>query len=385
MVCVPVAGPWVVVPAATACPRRTRRVAAHLPARLHRRRARCRLSDRAIDVGFIGTIGSPVNPGITTSRSVVFLGDLRRAAGARAELPAVHRLHAGSGGGGSRVPPRSRSSSPGRPVTRRVRTVRVRPGTTTVDAALHRGRAPRRRNACVRRSRRARRRVQASSGASRARSGSSGAERCRPRERRCRARRRPRGRPGPGSLLEGVMSFQSPWMLLGLLVSRRSSACGSGRSGAAQRYAVQVHEPRRARDGRLRPLLASLRAAGAPRARARTLVVGSRATTRRAHAPAREGDGDPRRRHVALDAGRRTSSRRVSAQHRRRSTTSSTRRRTTSASGLSCSPEKRRWRRRRPTTTSSSRPRSPTSTSSSCSVGPRSATPCKRPCCSGAR
>lgn len=138
MVCVPVAGPWVVVPAGTGpqrerveyqvtCPRG--HVAAGLDARL---------SVRAIDVGFIGTLGSPVNPGISTSRSVVFLGTyVGQPGGTPTFKPFVGCIPLA--GGGSRIPTAVTQVRPGRPVTRRVRTVRVRPGTTTVVQRCARG------------------------------------------------------------------------------------------------------------------------------------------------------------------------------------------------------------------------------------------------------
>jgi hypothetical protein len=131
MVCVPVAGPWVVVPTSTAvsrqrveyqltCPR------GHIVGGLD-----ARLSVRGIDVGFIGTLGSPVNPGITTSRSAVFLGTyVGRSDGVASFRPFIGCMPAA--GGGSRVPTSVSQLRPGQPVTRRVKTVRVRPGTTTV-------------------------------------------------------------------------------------------------------------------------------------------------------------------------------------------------------------------------------------------------------------
>ena len=131
MVCVSVPGPWVVVPVTTGsqrprveyqitCPQG--HVAAGLDARL---------SVRAIDVGFIGTLGTPVNPGISTSRSVVFLGTyVGRGTSAATFRPFVGCIP--SAGGGSRVPTSVQAFPPGRPVTRRVKTVRVRPGSTTV-------------------------------------------------------------------------------------------------------------------------------------------------------------------------------------------------------------------------------------------------------------
>lgn len=131
MVCVPIAGPWVVVPTSSApqrerveyqmtCPRN--HVAGGLDARL---------SVRPIDVGFLGTLGSPVNPGISTARSVVFTGTyVGRTDRAPTFRPFVGCIPAA--GGGSRVPTSVAAFPPGRPVTRRVKTVRVRPGTTTV-------------------------------------------------------------------------------------------------------------------------------------------------------------------------------------------------------------------------------------------------------------
>jgi hypothetical protein len=131
IVCVPVAGPWVVLPASSgetrarveyqlACPR------GHVVGGLD-----ARLSVRGIDVSFLGRLGSPVNPGITTSGSAVFVatyvGQSDRAPTFRPFIGCVP----GSGGGG-RVPTSVTAFRPGQPVTRRVKTVRVRPGATTV-------------------------------------------------------------------------------------------------------------------------------------------------------------------------------------------------------------------------------------------------------------
>jgi hypothetical protein len=131
MVCVPVAGPWVVVPTGGSvsrerveyqltCPR------GHIVGGLD-----ARLSTRAIDVGFVGLTGSPVNPGITTTRSAVFLATyVGRSDDAATFRPFIGCMPAA--GGGTRVPTSVSQLRPGRPVTRRVKTVRVRPGTTTV-------------------------------------------------------------------------------------------------------------------------------------------------------------------------------------------------------------------------------------------------------------
>ena len=137
-VCVSVPGPWVVAPASTGssrtpveyqltCPR------GHIVGGLD-----ARLSVRAIDVQFLGRMGSPVNPGISTSRSAVFrgtyVGSSDRAPTFKPFLGCMP-----ASGGGSRVPTMNTAFRPGQLVTRRVKTVRVRPGTTTVVQRCARG------------------------------------------------------------------------------------------------------------------------------------------------------------------------------------------------------------------------------------------------------
>jgi hypothetical protein len=131
MVCVSVPGPWVVVPSSTSVPRQRVEFQLTCPQNHVVGGLDARLSARTIDVSFLGALGSPVNPGITTSRSAVFLG---MYAGNSASAP-TFRPFLGcmpAAGGGSRVPTSVSAFPPGRPITRRVKTVRVRPGTTTV-------------------------------------------------------------------------------------------------------------------------------------------------------------------------------------------------------------------------------------------------------------
>ena len=131
MVCVPISGPWVVVPTAggTARPRVEYQLTCprgHVVGGLD-----ARLSERAIDVSFLGALGSPVTPGITTSRSAVFVGTyVGASAGAPSFRPFVGCMP-GAGGGG-RIPTSVGAFRPGHPATRRVKTVRVRPGQATV-------------------------------------------------------------------------------------------------------------------------------------------------------------------------------------------------------------------------------------------------------------
>jgi hypothetical protein len=128
-VCVRVVGPWVVVPASharvefqLACPRR------YLVGGLD-----AELSDPAVDISFLGKLGAPVAPGITTSRTAVFVarfvGSTRRTVTFRPHLGCVP---ASGGGGGI---PTARIVRPGQPAVRRVRTLRVVPGRSRAVAA----------------------------------------------------------------------------------------------------------------------------------------------------------------------------------------------------------------------------------------------------------
>lgn len=131
MVCVPVAGPWVVVPTGATVPRpqveyQLRCPRGHIVGGLD-----AELSDRGIDISFIGELGSPVNPGITTARAVVFVA---RYVGATARAP-TFRPYIGCmpASGGGRVPTAVAAIlKPGHPTIRRVRAARVRPGTRAV-------------------------------------------------------------------------------------------------------------------------------------------------------------------------------------------------------------------------------------------------------------
>jgi len=120
-VCVPVAGPWVVAAGAAevryelACPKRF--VVAGLDAEL---------SSKHVDVAFRGALGSPVNPGITTSTSAVFLARVLTVAG-----PAAFRPHIGcipASGGGQRFPTAHRPVPPGQPLAPTAVQLTVRPG-----------------------------------------------------------------------------------------------------------------------------------------------------------------------------------------------------------------------------------------------------------------
>jgi hypothetical protein len=133
-VCVSVPGPWVAVPTATGSSRQSVQYQLDCPKGHIVGGLDARLSVRPIDVSFLGRLGSPVNPGITTTRSAVFVGTyVGRSDRAPTFKPFLGCMPVA--GGGSRVPTSVGSTQvfpPGQSMTRRVRTVRVRPGSTVV-------------------------------------------------------------------------------------------------------------------------------------------------------------------------------------------------------------------------------------------------------------
>jgi hypothetical protein len=133
-VCVPVAGPWVIVPPGRGASRPRVEFQLSCPRRYVVGGLDAELSDRSLDVSFVGKLGSPVNPGITTARAVVFVAT-HAGGGTRS---ASFRPHVGcipASGAGSRVPTSASRAAvfpPGQPTMRRVRTARVRTGDHTV-------------------------------------------------------------------------------------------------------------------------------------------------------------------------------------------------------------------------------------------------------------
>ena len=134
MVCAPVAGPWVVVPTAPAVPRPSVEWQLTCPKGFIVGGLDAELTDRAIDVNFEALLGSPVNPGITTSRSAVFtgtsVGGPVRAASFRPHIGCLP-----AAGGGSRIPTVAHVVPPGHPAARRVWNVKVHPGRQVVRKA----------------------------------------------------------------------------------------------------------------------------------------------------------------------------------------------------------------------------------------------------------
>ncbi len=125
LTCVPVAGPWVVVPVSRETPRPQVQYQLTCPRGFIVGGVDAELTDRAIDVWFMGASGSPVAPGRTTSRTIVFVAAY---VGSGTKAP-TFRPHAGcvpASGGGRRTPTSVRTVvPPGKPTIRRVRTFRV--------------------------------------------------------------------------------------------------------------------------------------------------------------------------------------------------------------------------------------------------------------------
>jgi hypothetical protein len=139
-VCVRVHGPWVSVPMGRTTPRPRVDFQLSCPRGFVVGGLDAELSTRAIDIGFLGALGSPVGPGVTTTRSALFGATY---VGGSAAAP-TFRPHLGcipAAGGGTGPVPYSVTASfpPGQPTIRRVRTVRLRPGSVRAVAACGAG------------------------------------------------------------------------------------------------------------------------------------------------------------------------------------------------------------------------------------------------------
>jgi hypothetical protein len=126
-VCIPVEGPWVVIPPAAGFSSATWRL--DCPDGVVGG-TYALASERAVAVEFPGMLGSPVNPGITTADTLVFTGTYagrtRKATSFRPFIGCIT-----SGGGGPHTPMRfTRVSAikPGQPITTHMRTLPLEVG-----------------------------------------------------------------------------------------------------------------------------------------------------------------------------------------------------------------------------------------------------------------
>ena len=139
-ICVKVRGPWVVVPAQLGATRTGAQFQLSCPRGYVVGGLDAELSDRAIDLDFFGRLGSPVNPGTTTTRSAVFRG-VYTGSSARTSTfrPRLGCIPLGGGGTGP-VPYRKlQAFPPGQPTVRRVRTVSLHTGSVRAIASCAAG------------------------------------------------------------------------------------------------------------------------------------------------------------------------------------------------------------------------------------------------------
>jgi hypothetical protein len=140
LVCVRVTGPWVIVPAARAAPRPHVEYQLSCPRGFIVGGLDAELSDRGIDLTFLGKLGSPVGPGTSTTRTAVFVATYAGSGSSATSF----RPHLGclpSTGGGSGPVPFSLAPTvpPGDPTVRRARSVRLVPGTVRARQACGNG------------------------------------------------------------------------------------------------------------------------------------------------------------------------------------------------------------------------------------------------------
>jgi hypothetical protein len=127
-VCIPVAGPWVAIPAPGGIERTTswklicpKGIVGGVDARA---------SEQAVAVEFPGRLGSPVNPGITTTASLVFHGTYAGPTPrATSYEPFIGCIPTAGGGQRTRTSfQRTSAVRPGEPITVRVGSLEVLPG-----------------------------------------------------------------------------------------------------------------------------------------------------------------------------------------------------------------------------------------------------------------
>ena len=122
-VCVPISGPWVLANAQSEV-----RYQLPCPPKFVVGGLDAELSVRGIAISFLGALGSPVNPGVTTSTAAVFLGRVVRNGVAGASF----RPHVGcipASGGGQRTPTAYSAFPPSRPTLPEMTEIPVRAGT----------------------------------------------------------------------------------------------------------------------------------------------------------------------------------------------------------------------------------------------------------------
>jgi hypothetical protein len=126
-VCIPVAGPWVVVPQPTPGGASSTQYLMRCPKRSVVGGTDAEVTDRALDVAFLGAVGAPVAPGVTTHDTALFLGTYTGAAARPSSFRPLLGCVPTSGGGGTGNTSYE-ALPPGQPLDRQTTSVRVRDG-----------------------------------------------------------------------------------------------------------------------------------------------------------------------------------------------------------------------------------------------------------------
>jgi hypothetical protein len=134
LVCIPVAGPWVKIPAQSGSRRLPTYYHLSCPPGSVIGGLDAEVTHRSIELSFAGALGGPISPGVTTSTAAVFAGtETGRIALPTAFKPLLGCVPGGGGGRGRTMRPPTRSLSsaaakPVDPVVRRVKSFRLRAG-----------------------------------------------------------------------------------------------------------------------------------------------------------------------------------------------------------------------------------------------------------------
>jgi hypothetical protein len=141
MVCIPVAGPWVAVPAPTGTEATVTQFLLSCPQGSVVAGTDALVSDRGLDVEFLGTLGSPVGPGVTTHDAVLFIGTYSGAARRPSGFqPYLGCVPAQGGGGRATTAFHPFALPPGEPLVRRTKVLRLAVnGPTTGTLGCNRG------------------------------------------------------------------------------------------------------------------------------------------------------------------------------------------------------------------------------------------------------
>jgi hypothetical protein len=124
-VCIPVAGPWVVVPPPVPGAASSTQYLMRCPKRSVVGGTDAEVTDRALDVAFLGAVGAPVAPGVTTHDAALFIGTYTGAAARPSSFRPLLGCVPTSGGGGTGNTS-FQALPPGQPLDRRTTSVQVR-------------------------------------------------------------------------------------------------------------------------------------------------------------------------------------------------------------------------------------------------------------------